>query len=257
MKFDGLYEFTPAGMEAFQQAFTGMLEEEAIDLGSRAVAVRIPGTGSFEARTFETTLEMALAIVEAAGSSDVPGLLGREGLWAWLAFVLRDAVYPRRRDGRRKLGEVHRWYPSDLANYQKGQRHLVRMPVLLLSSFGKTVEYLLSGSPSVPGELREQLTSQQNMFHGAFQGAARALYYDEERKTFRKGAAGKRGGSSRRLAKVRQQLDVTWNLFALSSEQFIEKLPAEFDKFKPALVTGQPTAIASNQAQPAMSPEAK
>lgn len=232
MKFDGLYQLTPAGMEAFQQAFNGLLAEEAIDLANPAIATRIQGSKPFEAVVFETSLDMGKAIIASAGSVDIPILLANEGLWAWLAFVLRDSAYPLRKDGRRKLGEVHRWYPSDVGNWQKGQRHLIRMPVLMLSQFGETVEYLFDRTPSIPGELREQITSQQDMAHVGFQAAARKLYYDDSKKALRRGYAGKGRGSSRRLARIRKQLDVTWNLFALSAEQFIEKLPGEFDKFK-------------------------
>jgi len=106
------------------------------------------------------------------------------------------------------------------------------MPVLLLHSFGEDADHLLCGKPSEPGEVREQLTSQQDMFHPAFQATARMLYYDDDKKALRRGAAGKKGGSARRLARVRQQLDVTWDLYALTPEQLVAKLPHEFDRFR-------------------------
>jgi hypothetical protein len=122
---------------------------------------------------------MAGSIINACGNVSVSEILGRPGVWAWLAFVLRDQVYPRRKDGLRKLGEVHRWYPADIN------------PVLLLSSFGANADHLLCGPPSVPGEVREQMTSQQDMFHPTIQAAARMLYYDESIENLRRGAAGK------------------------------------------------------------------
>ena len=135
------------------------------------------------------------------------------------------------RDGRRRLGEVHKWYPAARNDYQKGQRHLVRMPVLLLSTLGKNADHLLCGDPATPGEVREQLTSQQDMFHPVFQEVARTLYFDETTGKLRRSSGGKGGGSSRRLAKVRQQLDVTWDLFALRPQELLEKLPSEFEPF--------------------------
>lgn len=232
MKFDGLYEFTLAGLDAFQRAFTGQLEEEAIDTSLPSIAKKIAGTTPFEVADWTTSDEMAVAILNATGTAKIPSLFNQIGLWAWLSFVCRDVVYPRQKDGRRKLGEFWRWYPSELSDYQKGQRHLVRMPVLLKSSFGEDSRHLLMGSPSVPGELREQLTSQQDMFHGSFQRAARMLYLEPGTMKLRRGAGGKNRGSSRRLAQVRKQLDVTWDLFALSADQFLEKLPNEFDRFR-------------------------
>ncbi len=230
--FDCLCEFTDAGMELFKQAFDGRIDENSIDLSDRSLVAAIPETESFKVNDWNTAKEMAEAIIQSAGTESVDSLLTRKGLWAWLAFVLRAQLFPRRRDSKRKLGEIHRWYPSDLNDYQKGQRHLVRMPVLLLYSFSDTADHLLCGKPSVPGEVREQLTSQQDMFHSTFQAVARALYYDPEEGTLRRGTAGKLGGSARRLAQVRKQLDVTWDLLALSPEQLLEKLPEEFNRFR-------------------------
>ncbi|CAN7653607.1 hypothetical protein [Rhizobium sp. LjRoot254] len=235
MKFSGLYEFTDAGMKAFKQAFERTLEEEAIDPVGVSVAKRIPGTLPFEVKAWVSAEEMANAILKASGTANIAGLLNGTNLWAWLAFVCRDVVYPRQKTGKRKLGEVWRWYPSEAGDFQKGQRHLIRMPVLLFHSFGDDARHLLLGEPSVPGELREQLTSQQDMFHLSFQRVACMLYYEGATGKLRRGAGGKRGGSSRRLAQVRKQLDVTWDLFALSPEQIMEKLPKEFDAYRPKM----------------------
>lgn len=233
--FVSLYEFTDQGMDLFQQAFEGQLDEAAINPTDPALASRISGTKGIVTEDWQTSREMAEAITHACGSVPVADLLRRPGLWAWLSFVLRDQVYPRLKTGQRKLGEVHRWYPADIDDYQKGQRHLVRMPVLLLFSFGRDADHLLCGEPSVPGEVREQLTSQQDMFHPTIQAAARMLYFDAKTGKLRRGVSGKGAGSARRFAQVRKQLDVTWDLFALSPDQLIEKLPREFDRFRNAI----------------------
>ncbi len=39
------------------------------------------------------------------------------------------------------------------------------------------------------------------------------------------------GGFPRRLAKIRQQLDVTWDIDELAHEELLAKLPNEFGKF--------------------------
>lgn len=232
--FTALYEFTSAGMGVFQDAMEGRLSDAALNPTDPKLATRIAGTAPFTPRDLETSKEMAQAIIDACGTAPLNDLLRRDGLWAWLAFVMRDEVYPLRADGKRKLGEIHRWMPANLNDFQKGQRHLIRMPVILLDSFGDNADHILCGSPSVPGELREQMTSQQDMFHPTTQAAARALYFDDATGTLRKGAGGKGGGSARRFAQVRKQLDVTWDLFAISPEQFVTKLPKEFDRYKPS-----------------------
>ena len=230
--YNALYEFTPAGLNVFREAMEGRVDDAAVSPTDAKLAARIAGTGPFTPGAWATSREMAQAIIDACGATPLNDLLRRDGLWAWLAFVMRDEVYPRRADGTRKLGEVHRWLPADLNDFQKGQRHLIRMPVILLSSFGDNADHLLCGPPSVPGEVREQMTSQQDMFHPTIQAAARKLYFDNATGNLRKGVSGKGGGSARRFAKVRQQLDVTWDLFAISPEQFIAKLPEEFARWK-------------------------
>lgn len=229
--FGNLYEFTDAGMTAFEQVFNGMLEEGALDVMDPALARAIPGTAAFEPGVWCNSKEMAQAIIDSCGAVSVGELLNRNGLWAWLSFVMRDEVYPRRPDGRRKLGEIYRWWPADTNDYRKAQRHLVRTPVLLLFSFGRNADHLLCGKPSVPGEVREQLTSQQDMFHPTIQSVARALYFDDDANALRRGVGGKGGGSARRFTQVRKQLDVTWDLYSVSPEQLTSMLPREFDKF--------------------------
>jgi hypothetical protein len=247
--YTGLFEFNDEGMSAFQRAMEGTLDEGTLNPTDTRFARRVADTAPFMPSDWENSREMAQAIIDACGSVPLTELLGRNGVWAWLAFVMRDELYPRRADGKRKLGEVHRWYPAELNDFQKGQRHLVRMPVILLNSFGDDADHLLCGDPSKPGELREQLTSQQDMFHPTIQAAARQLYFDDETGGLRRGAGGKGAGSARRFAKLRQQLDVTWDLFAISPEQLVAKLPREFDRFKrtasvPSAVTQEQAAVA-------------
>jgi hypothetical protein len=232
MRYSSLYQFTDAGLALFERAFTGTLDEMAIDLNDHAIVQKVDGSGPLEVHGFATVKEMALAIRASIATLRVPELIPNTGLWAWLTFVLRDVLFPRDQHGQRKFGEVHRWYPSNPNDWQKGQRHLVRMPVLLLDTLGDTADHLLCGEPSVLPEIREQLTSQQDMFHPTFQAAARTLYFDAEKEKLKPGAGGKKGGTPRRLAKVRSQLDVTWDMYDMTPEKLVSLLPKEFNRFR-------------------------
>ena len=176
---------------------------------------------------------MAQSVLDSMGTADALSLLSNTGLWAWLTFVLRDQLFKKASDGSWKVGEIHRWYPSNPNDWRKGQRHLVRMPVLLLATLGQDADHLLCGAPSVLPEIREQLTSQQDMFNRVFQRVARSLYFDDTTGKLKRGAGDKIAGTPRRLAKVRQQLDVTWDLEDLDPATITEMLPAEFSRFKP------------------------
>lgn len=230
--YPGIYQFTPKGLSAFKRVFEGSLDEAAFDPVDPQFATLVQGTRPLSDQPAETAKELAQRILGCLGA-DWGQQLGNKGMWAWLTFVLRDVVFPKDKSGQRKFGEVHRWYPSEPGDFQKAQRHLIRMPVTLLGSLGDSVDHLLCGKPSVPGELREQLTSQQDMLEKEFQKAARLLYFDEKKLGIKRGAASKGAGSSRRLAALRKQLDVTWNLFDLDAAGIVNKLPKEFDRFRP------------------------
>ena len=231
--YPAVYEFTDRGLVAFKRIFEGTLDEGAIAPTDGQFATRLSGTGAISDGPADTSKELAQRVLGALGD-DWSNLLGKVGVWAWFTFILRDVVFPRQADGIRRPGEIHRWYPSDPGDWQKAQRHLVRMPVVLLGSLGDTADHLLRGAPSALPDIREQLTSQQDMFSLEFQKAARMLYYNDAEQKLKRGSGGKGAGSPRRLARVRQQLDVTWNLFDLDAARIIQLLPKEFDRFKPS-----------------------
>lgn len=228
-----MHEFNYTGLDAFKKVFEGRINASAIDPTTSVLVSKVDGTNSFTVSEHDTAKEMANDVLISIGTANLSKLLERTGVWAWLTFVMRDQLFKKTIDGKWKVGEVHRWYPSSPNDWQKGQRHLVRMPVLLLHSLEQCADHLLCSHPSVLPEIREQLTSQQDMFNKSFQEVARTLYFDEARQSLKRGAGGKGAGSPRRLAKVRQQLDVTWDLDHLNPNEIIEMLPAEFARFIP------------------------
>jgi hypothetical protein len=230
-KYSSLYQLTAEGLKLYDRVMTRRSPEEALDVSNPLYATRVPGTVGFETTEFATAKEMAEAICASFGKNPPQEAAGNIGLWAWLTFVNIDTVFPVKK-GIRQFRAYHRWYPSAPNDWQKAQRHLVRMPVLLFAAFGDDADHLICGKPSLGPEIREQLTSQQDMFTPNFQRACRILYYDEETGTVKKGAASKKGpGTTRRLAAVRLQLDVTWDMTDLPPERIIELLPAEFTQF--------------------------
>jgi hypothetical protein len=233
-KYPSLFEFTPDGLELFRRVMLRELDEQALDVGNPDYAVAILGTQPFEAASFKTAKEMAAAICDSLGPLNAQEQAGRTGLWAWLYFALIDVLSPKKANGARNILEYVRWYPSSPNDYQKAQRHLVRMPVLLFASLGTDADHLICGKPHIGPEIREQLTSQQDMFSINFQRACRALYFDESVGTLKKGVAGKdSAGSTRRMALVRKQLDVTWDMTDLAADKILHLLPPEFDGFRP------------------------
>lgn len=233
-EYPRLYSLTNLGLQVFEKIFNGSLGDAELDLSNQDLVEPLKSTTALKISDFGSAKEMAQAVLNALGERELHDLLPDTGLWAWLTYVMRDQLFSKDKTGRRKIGEVHRWYPSNPGDWQKGQRHMVRMPVILLANLGEDADHLLCNSPAVLPEIREQLTSQQDMFTRSFQKLARTLYYDEQKDGLKTGAGGKGGGSPRRLAKVRQQLDVTWDLDDLGVERVLRTLPVEFDRYTPA-----------------------
>jgi len=230
-EFSNLYRFTAEGLQLFNRVMTGQVAESALNLSSPKYVIPFEGTSKLIISDFATAKEMAQAICASLGSESPQALAGDIELWSWLTFALIDCLFPVV-EGHRKIKELHRWYPAAPNDWQKAQRHLVRMPTLLYYAFGDDAEHLICGKPSVGPEIREQLTAQQDMFSANFMQASRILYFDEKKSAVKYGASSKGAGTPRRLGKVRQQLDVTWDMTDLSPERILELLPQEFDRFK-------------------------
>lgn len=155
------------------------------------------------------------------------------GLWAWFALAWFDQLAPTV-GGCRDIGELARWLPDSGWKYY---RHLVLGPVLIFANNSDCPEramVVLSNPPHKPGELVGQVAATQDIVQSrAAIGAATALYYDRTRGIIKRGAGGKRPGSSRRFRTVIDQLDRTFDLHSLSEDRLLALLPSEFDRFRP------------------------
>ena len=236
LTFDSCYGFTKKGIASYQRVFNGQDFDISMDPLDVSIATPVKGTNQLIIRDCATAKELAQTILDSLAlndPSDLVELLSNSGLWCWLAFVFRHQVFDRDQSGRWRGGEIHRWYPSSPNDWRKAQRHLIRMPVQLLASFGADADHLLCGKPSVLPDIREQLTSQQDMFMSSFQRLARTLYFDDANRKLKSGAGSKGPGSPRRLAQVMRQFDATWDLDELDVDAVLTMLPGEFDRFRP------------------------
>lgn len=231
--FQQLGELTPLGMERFQRDFENALSTYDLDLSNTAICAPVAGTSRFVIEDYPTRKEMAQAICAAFGHLRPEREQGRLGLWAWLTWVLREQLFlaDNKVPGRRRVGEVWTWMPSHPNDFRKAQRHKVRLPVILWATLGQDADHLLCGKPSEPGELTSQLTSQQDMLARGFQQLCRQMYYDDQKGGLRRGAAGSGPGSARHLARVRKQLDITWDMTDLGPDRIRDLLPGSFSKF--------------------------
>ena len=230
--YSSLQELTQQGLDIYRQVMQHVLDDSALDLSNPALARPVHGSNPFTVVEFATAKEMAAAVIASLGKISPQSQAANTGLWAWLTFVMRDQLFAKE-GGVRKVTEFVRWYPAPPGDFQKAQRHLVRMPVLALSSMGDVADHLICGKPRVGPDIREQLTSQQDMFSPEFQKVCRKLYFDDATGNVKKGTGRTEGpGVPRRMAAIRKQLDVTWDMTDLSADKILALLPGEFDEYK-------------------------
>ena len=193
-------------------------------------------TVTVESRILDTRLAMAEALDSILESAHARNVERDKGLWTWLTLFYFDSICPPRRDGSRKLRERAAYVP-ETDNFQRYYRHLLLGPYLIFRANRESPERamaFLCKQPYIIDDVVAQIAARQEYITnpGVVELATR-LYFDPASRSLKRGAGGKSGGSPRRLADLLSQFDVTWDLYAMTVEEFLSVLPPEFDRFRP------------------------
>jgi hypothetical protein len=185
-----------------------------------------------EQSVFATRYELGVYLAEKLKGIDTHQIMGDSGFWSALALFWFDQLCPQKTDGNRNPSMVYNYVLSE--NYNHRPRHAIFTTWQLVDLYGDFSHYLLSRELPVRGELIEQLMARQYFLSCAgVMRAASTLYYDPERKTFKKGAAGRTSaGCVYRFVNWLQQLEINYDLFSLSCDELINLMPTEFERFK-------------------------
>lgn len=158
------------------------------------------------------------------------------GLWTWLAWAWMDHLAPVK-SGVRDLGASPRWVLA-VEEWKRYYRHLFAGPFYIYKAHEDEphrADAVLCGPITKPGEVVEQVMARVDLVRSpGLMGAVTKLYFDPDKKAIKRGAGGKGAGSARRLGPVLMQLDRTWDIYSLESDDVLRLLPAEFDGFRPA-----------------------
>ena len=241
-----LRRLTEKGLEAFS-AFLDSLNSDAPQeypqriLTAPATSTPVTGEAEVEVRSFANRMHAARYLDSSLSAASVPDMEHDQGLWAWLALFYFEVLCPVGRSNRRKPGERARWIPA-VTNFRKYYRHLLAGPYRIFRAHRTNPDAalaLLCTPVDKPGDIAEQLASRQELVtNRALVEVATRLYVDTRTNQPRRGAAGRGPGSARRLADVVNQLDLTWDLYALTPGELMAILPPEFDRFRRSEETG-------------------
>ena len=162
--------------------------------------------------------------------AEIPSLDAKRGIWAWLAAFYFGQLCP---SGTRP-GRDYRWVPS-VNNFRNYYRHLLAGPYFIYRAHCEEPQVAMAALANPlhrPGDIAEQLASRQEIVTNRTVMETATRLYIRPDGTAKPRAAGRGPGSARRLADVLAQLDLTWDLYDLSSERLLELLPSEFDEFR-------------------------
>jgi hypothetical protein len=202
-----------------------MLEDDAT---SEAIGFSL----EFTPGVYKSRYHLGVDLVELLDGQGTQAVIGDRGFWSWIALLLFDQLCPAKADGRRNAQMPYSYVMSN--NWKHRPRHAVFTTWQLVQRYGADSQFLLSKELPVRGELIEQLMARQYFFgcDGIVRLASK-LYYDEERETFKVGAAARKSaGCVYRYVGWLQQLEVNYDLYSMTSDHLLEILPAEFDRFR-------------------------
>lgn len=231
---------TEQGLNAFQKHIQELskgakLDTPVILLTDPRYSESIDIDVEVEQRDFQTRFELGKYVADSLENITIQSIMGDIGFWTWLALYWFDQLCPPQANGTRKPSRPYNYILSP--NYNHRPRHAIYTTWMLVDQYGDTALFLLSKKPHERGELIEQLAARQYLIscRGVIE-TAKKLYYDPERKTFKRGATSqKRQGNIRRFIAYLQQLDLTYDLGTIASESLLELLPDEYSAFKNAI----------------------
>jgi hypothetical protein len=200
-----------------------------------ALTEEIPGAIEVPKREFENRFAAGTFLNDLLEPSGITLPERDRGLWSWLTLFYIDEVCPADGNGNRDTQDDARLVPL-LDNHQRFYRHLLLGPFLIVRAHRDNPERalaMLCNPVWKPGEIVEQLASRKELVtnRGIVELATR-LYYDAQKKSFKRGAGSSVKGAARRLAALLNQLDLTFYLYGMSADELLSLLPKEFDRFR-------------------------
>lgn len=181
-------------------------------------------------------LDLSDKLATARALNDIINRLNLEsaendiGFWVWCSAYLFEKLC-KKKNNKKTPGEVAIWVPQ--YSWRRYYRHyLCSIWRVYLAHNGneKALKTLLFGPVNTPGELWGQIAATQSLIiNPSVLDAIYHLFWDKSKNKRKVGAGGE---SARRLTAVLGQFACTWDLFSQSSEQIVEMLPVEFDRFK-------------------------
>jgi hypothetical protein len=226
------------GIKQFDSFLVSLRDDSSLDaptglLTDVATSAPIDAEVDAEPREYHSRLEVAEHLNRIL-RMDSTNLRSDPGFWTWMSLCWFETLCPSQ-NGRWQPGQTNRWI-AELEDPRKACWHILAGPYQVYRAHRDDptrAMSLLSGPPQQMGSLVTLIASRPSLVTcKAVVGVATRLYYDSTNGRNRPGLSGKEPGSPRRFADILSQLDLTWDLHSLTTEELLELLPPEFDAFR-------------------------
>ncbi len=242
--------FTEQGMKSFE-AFLASYQEgksspdDARELAaSTSLSVLVSNRVQIDIPATANKRLFAMAVCDAfedAGVRELPfnSTQHDRGMWTWLAAISFNLIRPRTiraSTGTPQLRDSSYYILSE--NNLRVYRHRVARPTRIYWMYrndSQNTRLFLRGNLWEVSEFEERLAvNLRYLSNAALIEAAHVLYYDSKnaRQKPRAVSEATNPGVLRRFMTVIDQLDQTYDLRSMSSEQIVDLLPREFDRWK-------------------------
>jgi hypothetical protein len=223
--------FTSAGIAAFREWIEAVRQGVTDDLAEEilfdaAYAVPVPDGVTVEDGVFRSRLDAVRYLAEKVNAMRAPDRFFNVGLWSWLSAFYRDSTMPADDRGQRKPGRDYRHILS--AESRQRHRHLLVYPTQVYAQFGEMPKVMHAGHLHLTNPFCDEIGARQNFaLNPGVLEAATLLYWDVNLDRIKRGAHSARyaPGTLRRFIDVLNQIELTYDLYAMSGEQILRLLP--------------------------------
>jgi hypothetical protein len=206
-------------------------------LDDPATSARIGKDAGLEQKLLPTRMDAAQYLQEVLRPLDRKDVDHNSGLWTWLSLFFFEQLCPRGSDGIRKVKATYRYLlprPVDPEHFRHYYRHLLAGAYTTLRMHARGARLLLCGAIDKFDDFNEQVASRQELItNRSLVQTLDVLYFDFAEGSAKRGAAPnkRKPGTLRRLIDVVSQVDLTYDLYSMTAEEFLAVLPAEFDSW--------------------------
>jgi hypothetical protein len=204
-----------------------------------ATSLPIPGSAEVEKRDFASREDAAQYLLSALATVPQDELDHSPPIWNWLSLFFFDQLCPPLVNGHRKVKKAYSYLlpaVSHPEHFRIYYRHLLAGAFRIKRQHPASGKVLLAGALQKFDDFNEQIASRQDLVsNGAVVGALDVLYYDSTTKRPKRGAGSnkRKPGTLRRFVDVLQQFEMTYDLHSLTTDQLLDLLPKEFDRWMP------------------------